>query len=131
IPDSMFALADYVTPNETEAELLTGIKVTDDGTAELACRKLCSRGVKNTVITLGRQGCFFFDGQKGEHIPGFPVKSVDTTAAGDVFNGALAVAIAEGVGIRGAIDIAQKASSISVTRPGALQSAPYRSEVIQ
>lgn len=118
-----------LTPNETEAELLTGIKVTDEATAGKAAKVLHKKGVLNVIITMGGSGAFISTGLISKMIPVVPVKAVDTTAAGDVFNGALAVAISEGKELEDAVRFANKAASISVTRMGAQASAPYREEI--
>jgi ribokinase len=119
-----------IIPNETEAEILTGIKVTDAETAEKAARKLYSKGVKNVVITMGGTGAFLFTPGVSKIISVVPVKAIDTTAAGDVFCGALAVALSEGRKCEDAVVFANRAAAISVTRMGAQASAPYRSEII-
>ena len=118
-----------ITPNESEAELLTGIKVLDVLTAEKAALKLIDKGVQNVIITMGGSGAYILSGTISKMIPVVPVKAVDTTAAGDVFNGALAVAISEGKNIEDAVIFANKAAAISVTRMGAQASAPYRKEI--
>jgi len=118
-----------IIPNETEAEILTGIKVTDAETAEKAARKLFIKGVKNVVITMGGTGAFLFTPGISKMISVIPVKAVDTTAAGDVFCGALTVALSEGKTTEEAVVFANKAAGISVTRMGAQASAPYRSEI--
>jgi ribokinase len=118
-----------ITPNETEAEILTGIRVHDAASAEKAAKNLQEKGVKNVIITLGASGAYIFSDKISKMIPVVPVKAIDTTAAGDVFNGALAVAISEGKGIEEAVIFANKAASISVTRMGAQASAPYRREI--
>jgi ribokinase len=130
LPDSMLRHVSLLTPNEHEAELLTGIKVTNDRTAARACNKLHARGVKTVIITLGARGVFVSDSFKSQRKPGFKVKVVDTTAAGDIFNGALAVALAEGKNTTAAIQFASSAAAISVTRNGAQSSAPSRREII-
>ena len=119
-----------IIPNETEAEILTGIKVTDPVTAEKAARKLYTKGVKNVVITMGGTGAFLFTPTISKLISVVPVKAVDTTAAGDVFCGALAVALSEGKNTEDAVIFANRAAGISVTRMGAQASAPYRSEIL-
>ena len=119
-----------IIPNETEAEILTGIKVTDSETAEKAARKLYAKGVKNIVITMGGSGAFLFTPSNSKMIYVVPVKAVDTTAAGDVFCGALAVALSEGKKTEEAVVFANKAAGISVTRMGAQASAPYRDELL-
>jgi ribokinase len=118
-----------ITPNENEAENITGIKVTDVVSAELAAKELHSMGVKNVVITLGASGSYLFSDTESKLISVVPVKAVDTTAAGDIFNGALAVAIAEGKGLEDSVKFANSAAAISVTRMGAQASAPYRKEL--
>lgn len=119
-----------ITPNETEAELLTGVNVHDAGTAEKAALILRNKGVKIVIITMGASGAYLSTGTISKMIAVTPVKAIDTTAAGDVFNGALVVAIAEGKNIEDAITFANKAASISVTRMGAQASAPYRREIL-
>lgn len=118
-----------ITPNETEAELLTGIKVTDEASADNAAAALLELGVQNVILTLGAKGAFFKNSTTKTMIAAQKVKAVDTTAAGDVFNGALTVALAEGKGWPAAIDFAAKAAAISVTRMGAQASAPLRDEL--
>jgi len=118
-----------ITPNEFEAEMLTGIRVTDLATAEEAARRLHQLGVPNIVITLGPRGAYLHTASVARLIPAPPVTAVDTTAAGDCFNGALAVALAEGQPMEEAVSFACKAASISVTRMGAQSSLPYRKEV--
>jgi len=118
-----------ITPNEVEAELLTGIKVKDVLSAEKAAEKLFRKGVRNVVITMGAAGAYVHNQEISKLIPVVPVKAVDSTAAGDVFNGALAVALSEGKNLEEAVAFANKAASISVTRMGAQASAPYRNEL--
>jgi len=118
-----------ITPNEIEAELLTGIKVIDPSSAEKSAEKLVQKGVRNVIITMGAAGAFMLTHDFTGMVPVVPVKAVDTTAAGDVFNGALAVAISEGMELKDAVDFANKAASISVTRMGAQASAPFRKEI--
>jgi ribokinase len=129
LSDDLLACLYLITPNETEAELLTGIKVFDHSTAEKAASMLQVKGVKNVVITLGGSGAYIKTGTLSKIISVVPVKAVDTTAAGDVFNGGLAVAISEGKSIEEAVLFANKAAGISVTRMGAQASAPYRKEI--
>lgn len=118
-----------ITPNETEAELITGQKITDVETAIKAASLIRAKGVENVIITMGSQGALVYTGNICELVPAYKVKAIDTTAAGDIFNGALAVAIAEGHGWIEAARFACKASAIAVTRAGAQSSAPYRKEV--
>ncbi len=129
LPDELLKMLYLITPNETEAELLTGVPVNDAKSAETAARLLLAKGVQVVVVTLGSKGALLVTAEQCQLIPTLKVKAIDTTAAGDCFNGALAVAIAEGTDLVGAITFANKAASISVTRMGAQASAPYRDEV--
>ena len=107
--------------------MLTGVKVTDAASATKATTLLMKRGVKHVIITMGAKGCWC--GDEGRMYPARKVRAVDCVAAGDTFNGALAVAIAEERPISEALAFAQKAAAISVTRPGAQSSIPYRREI--
>ena len=129
LPDKLLKNLYCITPNETEAELITGIKVTDIDSAQKAAEVMMDKGVKCVIITLGAKGVVIVNGDGIEAIPAVKVKPVDTTAAGDIFNGAFVVALAEGRTIRDAAVFACKAASISVTRQGAQTSAPYRKEI--
>jgi ribokinase len=129
LSDNLYSCLYLITPNETEAELLTGIKVADLSSAERAASVFQGKGVKNVVITLGGSGAYIKSGDLSKIVPAIPVKAVDSTAAGDVFNGALSVAISEGKSLEEAVIFANKAASISVTRMGAQASAPHRNEV--
>lgn len=118
-----------ITPNQTEAQTLTGVDVTDEATAQLAAQVLVSHGVERVVITMGSAGAYLYEEGKGVLIPACKVSAVDTTAAGDVYNGALCAALAEGQSLQDALKFATKASAISVTRVGAQPSVPTREEV--
>ena len=118
-----------ITPNQTEAQTLTGVDVTDKATAQLAAQVLVSHGVERVVITMGSAGAYLYEEGKGVLIPACKVSAVDTTAAGDVYNGALCAALAEGQSLQDALKFATKASAISVTRVGAQPSVPTREEV--
>ncbi|MEZ5039452.1 MAG: ribokinase [Saprospiraceae bacterium] len=118
-----------ITPNETEAALLTGIEVTDAATANQAADALLQFGAQQVLVTLGSRGAFFKSSETQALIPAKKVKAVDTTAAGDVFNGALAVALAKGCDWLEAIDFAASAAAVAVTRMGAQTSAPTRIEL--
>ncbi len=118
-----------ITPNETEAALLTGRMEVKDEEIPLMAEELLTKGVKTVIITLGSKGVYLCSDKAREIIPGYKVKAVDTTAAGDVFNGALASALAAEKPIRKAIDFAQRAAAISVTRMGAQPSAPKTEEI--
>ena len=127
LPKELYKCLDWITPNETEAELLTGVKVTDAKSASKAVDVFLKRGVKHVVITMGSKGVYCGDCRK--LYPTKKVKAVDCVAAGDTFNGAFVVALAEGKTCEDAIDFAQKAAAISVTRPGAQSSVPFRREI--
>jgi len=129
LSDEILGNVSILTPNESEAELLTGIRVEDDAGAEEAARALVARGVKTVILTLGSRGAFVFESGSGELVPGFEVDAVDTTAAGDVFNGSLAVGLAEGMPLAGAVRFANAAAALSVTKLGAQPSAPTRAEI--
>ena len=118
-----------ITPNETEAEMISGVKITDRESAVKAACILSEMGVENVIITLGSKGALVYGVEEADFVPALKVEAVDTTAAGDVFNGALTVALSEGRSQLEAVRFACKASAISVTRVGAQSSVPYRSEV--
>ncbi|MBM3859132.1 MAG: ribokinase [Verrucomicrobia bacterium] len=123
LPDALLKRISIITPNETEAELLTG------RTGEAAAAKLRARGVATVILTLGARGALIADASGTRLVPGFKVKAVDTTAAGDIFNGSVAVALAEGKPLEEAVRFANAAAAISVTRLGAQPSAPTRREI--
>ncbi len=131
--DILFAvglrLIDIVTPNESEAALLTGREVRTDDDAEAAARQLQSAGCSRVIITRGEHGCCVVDRDHVDHIPALRVEAVDAVAAGDVFNGALATALAEGRPLVEATRWASTAAAISVTRRGAQPSIPTRDEI--
>ena len=127
LPRELYRCLEWITPNETEAELLTGIRVKDAASASKAVDAFLKRGVGHAVITMGAKGVYC--GNCRRLYPAKKVKAVDCVAAGDVFNGAFAVALAEGKPCGDAIDFAQRASAISVTRPGAQASVPFRREL--
>jgi ribokinase len=119
-----------VIPNKTEAEMLSGIKVSDLETAKQAADIIAAKGVDKVVITLGSKGALIKDGDVYSFIPADKVEAVDTTAAGDTFCGAFCVGISEGLSIEDAVRMATKAAGITVTREGAQVSIPYRKELI-
>jgi ribokinase len=118
-----------ITPNETESEMISGITITDDKSAFEAAKKIANMGVDNVIITMGDRGALVYNKDINEIVDAYKVKAIDTTAAGDVFNGALAVALAENRTIVDAVRFACKTAAISVTREGAQSSVPYRNEV--
>jgi ribokinase len=130
LPEDLLSGLFLITPNETEAFALTGIHVTDEKTASEAAAIFLHRGVQNIIITMGRLGAFFQNGDFNLKVDAPRVDAVDTTAAGDVFNGAIAVAITEKMNWETAMRFAIQSASLSVTRMGAQSSAPYRKEII-
>ncbi|MBG2803249.1 ribokinase [Proteus sp. WDL240414] len=130
LPDELLSLVDIITPNETETEYLTGIKVIDDESAQQAADVLHHKGIKTVIITLGSRGVWISEkNSQGCIVPAFKVKAVDTIAAGDTFNGALITALLEGQSMMPAIKFAHAAAAIAVTRAGAQPSVPWRHEV--
>ncbi len=129
LPNSLLRRVFLLTPNETEAQLLTGLAVNNEAAAAKAAEALLARGVQNVIITLGARGAYVAAKQGRGLVRGFKVKPVDTTGAGDMFNGTLAVALAEGKSLLEAARFASAAAAISVTRLGAQTSAPMRKEI--
>jgi ribokinase len=129
--DDLLQRISILTPNESEAELLTGIPVTDFQSASTAADVLRAKGVDTVIVTMGSQGALVAGAQFTGAIPAFAVKPVDTTAAGDVFNGALAVALSEEMPLADAVRLASAAAALSVTKLGAQPSAPARREIEQ
>lgn len=129
LPDELYKMITIITPNEKEAGVLTGIEITDSVSARSAAMALAAKGVAIVIITMGREGALLYDGRSFTHISAPIVDAVDTTAAGDVFNGALVVGLSEGMDITEAVTFACQASAVSVTKRGAQKSVPYRSEL--
>jgi len=129
LPDELLKELFLITPNESETETLLGIHITDMNSVHAAAKRLHDKGINNVVITLGAEGAYIFNAEGGRHIPTNKVTPVDSTAAGDVFNGALAVALSEGKELGEAVEFANRAAAISVTRMGAQASAPFRNEL--
>ena len=126
---SSLKLIDIITPNRVEAEALTGIKIIDERTARVAAELLLEKGVKHVVITLGERGAVSIYEGRFYVAPVVKVNSVDCTAAGDAFNGALALAILEEREFSAALEFACKAGAIATTRKGACSSLPYRNDL--
>ncbi len=129
LPMQLYPLLGMISPNETEAELLTGVAVKDESSAAAAAARLHERGVDTVLITLGAAGCFLSTGASSRIVPGHVVDVVDTTAAGDVFNGNLAAALCRDLQLEDAVDYAQAAAALSVQSVGAQPSAPTRGAI--
>jgi len=130
LPDELLTNLDMITPNETEAEILTGVAVTDEQSAAKSAQVFHDKGIETVLITLGSKGVYVSEKGQGEIISGFRVQAVDTTAAGDTFNGAFLTALLDGKSTQDAIRFAHAAAAISVTRKGAQPSIPTRDETI-
>ena len=130
LPESIYQYVDYITPNETETAILTGVPVTDIASAEKAADAFLARGVRNAIITLGSQGVFVKNAQLKAHVPAVNAgKVLETTGAGDAFNGGFAVALAEGMDLVEAAKFGCATAGISVTRAGTAPSMPTRAEI--
>ena len=124
IPDEIYKEVDYITPNETELALLTGTHSVEEG-----AKILLGKGVKTVVVTLGEKGCYYLSREGAGFVQTSVVNAVDTTAAGDAFNGALAVALGEGKSLRESLVFANKVGALATTKNGAQDALPMRSEV--
>jgi len=129
LANEMLELVDVLTPNETETELIAGMPVTDVPGAEAAGRHLLAQGVGTVIVTLGAKGALIVAPDGVQHVPGHVVDVVDTTGAGDAFNGAIAVALAEGKEVAEAVALANAAAALQVTKFGTAPAMPYRDEV--
>ena len=129
LPDEVLAKIDIVTPNETEAQALTGVTVVDAESAEKAARAFTAKGVKQVIITMGSLGSYAFDGEKGELIPRLSVKAVDTTGAGDAFNGGFVTALDAGKDLFEALRYGNCTGALSVTKLGTAPAMPYKEDI--
>ena len=129
ISKEFYSYIDYFTPNETEAEFYTGIKITNEKEAKQAADKLINLGIKKIIITLGEKGLFYSDGQEEIHLKASSVKAIDTTGAGDAFNGALAFSLSKGKPIKACLELANKAAGLSTTKLGAGDAMPFIKDV--
>jgi ribokinase len=130
LPDSIYGYCDYLTPNETEAAALAGVPVAGLADAAAAADVLLARGVGNVIVTLGAQGALVKNRRLTQHVPAVDTGAVvETTGAGDAFNGGLAVGLSEGMDIVEAARFACAAAGISVTRPGTAPSMPLRRDI--
>ncbi|MDN5276439.1 MAG: ribokinase [Clostridiales bacterium] len=129
LPDEIFLNIDYITPNETEMETLTGIRIEDVDDLKEAGHWLIKKGVKNVIAKAGKKGAYLVTSDDFVHVPGFSVKAVDTTAAGDSFNAGFAFALAQGKGIIESIRFANAVGAISTTAKGAQSAMPFLRQV--
>ena len=129
LPQDFYGLCDCITPNETEAQGLVGFAISDTDSAHRAAEELLKRGAKAAVIKMGERGAYYLAEGEGGQVPAFPVKAVDTVAAGDAFNAGLAVALAEGRALGEAVRWGAAAGAVAVTRTGAQDAMPRRDEV--
>ncbi|MCL2352439.1 MAG: ribokinase [Firmicutes bacterium] len=129
LPAGLLAKADVLTPNETECGLMTGAEIASVGDAGRAIPDLLARGARNVIVTMGKNGAVYNDGDKIVHCPAPPVKAVDTTAAGDCFSAAVAVALGEGKSIAEAVGFACRAGALTVQKMGAQASLPWRDDL--
>ena len=129
ITKEFFSKIDYFTPNETEAEYYTGIKITNEQGAKQAAEKLLNLGIKKVIITLGEKGLLYTDGKEEIYLKASPVKAIDTTGAGDAFNGGLAFGLSKEKPIRECLELANKVAGVSTTKLGAGDAMPLLSEI--
>ena len=124
LSSEFFKLVDFFTPNETEAEFYTGIKINNKNDAKKSAKKLISMGIKKVIITLGEKGLFYSDGKDEIYIKASPVKAIDTTGAGDAFNGGFSFALLKGKKIKECLELANKVAGLSTMKLGAGSSMP-------
>src|SRR5690606_7339907 len=129
LSDEVLSKISYLTPNETEAEILTGVTINSIEDAKTAGKILIEKGVKNVIMTLAEKGALVVNQSRAYHVPGFPVLPVDSVAAGDSFNGALAVGIVSGKTLEEAVKFANAVGALTVTKEGAIPSLPSLEEV--
>jgi ribokinase len=129
LPDELISLADFIIPNETELSLLTEISVTDSTSAEKAARALIKRGGQNVIVTLGSKGALLVNTETSKHVDSFPVKVIDTTAAGDAFIGGFAASLLQNKPLVGCVRYGCACGALAVTKFGAQPSLPTREEV--
>jgi len=129
ISNEFYNNIDFFTPNETEAEFYTGIKITNDQEAKQAADKLLNLGIKKVIITLGEKGLFYSDGKEEIYLKANSVKAIDTTGAGDAFNGGLAYGLSKEKPIKECLKLANKVAGISTTKLGAGDAMPFSSDI--
>ena len=129
ISNDFFKLVDYFTPNETEAEFYTGVKINNENDAKVSAKKLIDMVIKKVIITLGEKGLYYSDGKEEIYMKATPDKAVDTTGAGDAFNGGFSFALLKGKKIKECLEIANKVAGFSTTRLGAGDSMPTLKDI--
>ena len=129
LSNDFFKLVDYFTPNETEAEFYTGVKINDENDAKISAKKLIGMGIKKVIITLGEKGLFYSDGKEEIYIKATPDKAIDTTGAGDAFNGSLAFGLSKEKPIKECLELANKVAGISTTKLGAGDAMPFANDI--
>ena len=129
LPEEFFNYMDYFTPNETEAEFFTGLKITNENEAKEASKKIINMGVKKVIITLGDKGLFYSDGKDDIYLKATSVKAIDTTGAGDAFNGGLAFGLLKEKTIKETLVLANTVAGVSTTKIGAGDSMPFINEL--
>ena len=129
LSSDFFKLIDYFTPNETEAEFYTGVKINDESDAKVSAKKLIDMGIKKVIITLGEKGLFYSDGKEEIYLKATADKAVDTTGAGDAFNGGFSFALLKGKKIKECLEIANKVAGFSTTKLGAGDSMPTLKDI--
>ncbi len=129
LPDGFLQLADILTPNQTEAEAICGVRVSDVGSAHKAAAAIRAMGVRGVIIKMGEMGAYAYAGATRRHFPAFKVRVVATVAAGDAFNAGLGVGIASGMPFEQAVWLGMATGALCVTKPGAQESMPTRAEV--
>ena len=129
LSSDFFNLIDYFTPNETEAEFYTGIKINNENDAKVCAKKLTDMGIKKVIITLGEKGLFYSDGKEEIYLKASADKALDTTGAGDAFNGGFAFALLKGKKIKECLEIANKVAGFSTTKLGAGDSMPTLKDI--
>ena len=131
-PKALLPQVSYITPNEIEASELSGVQVTDELSAKKAAEKIYAMGILHVIITMGKQGAYLYTGEgTGELIPAFSVEAIDTTGAGDAFNGGLAHSLAVGMDLKEAIRYANAVAALCVTKLGTAPAMPYKEQVDQ
>ena len=131
LPLEAYTMVDYLTPNESETNMLVGFQPTNPQEAARAATILCERGVQTAIIKMGAQGAYYQSREESGFLPAFIVNAIDSVAAGDAFNGGLAVAVAEGKPLSEAMRWGSAAGALATTKPGAMPSMPTRAELEQ